>query len=216
MSAEFAATVFESFTRERTSTVSGIQGTGLGMAITKSIIDLMGGTIEVITAPGEGTEFVINVKFELQPQSNEEFGIRNEELNGAEEENIDFSKKRILLTDDIEVNREIAVMLLTQAGFNVDTAVNGQDAVDKVSASEPGYYDVILMDIQMPVMNGYEAAQAIRKLDNPELANIPIIAMTANAFSEDIQAVRDAGMNDHIAKPIDVNKMLATLKRILS
>ena len=215
MSAEFAATVFESFTRERTSTVSGIQGTGLGMAITKSIIDLMGGTIVVNTAPGKGTEFVINVKFKLQPKSKIE-EVENTSEEQTENNTIDFTQKKLLLVDDIEVNREIAVMILSQAGFNVDTATNGKEAVEKVAASNPGDYDVVLMDIQMPVMNGYEAAQAIRQLENKELANIPIIAMTANAFSEDIQNARNAGMNDHIAKPIDVGKMMETLTRILS
>ena len=214
MSAEFAATVFESFTRERTSTVSGIQGTGLGMAITKSIIDLMGGTIEVITASGKGTEFVINVKFELQPESEIEKAETDNQSAGSGDD-IDFTQKKLLLVDDIEVNREIAVMMLTQFGFTVDTATNGQEAVDKVAASNVGDYDIVLMDIQMPVMDGYEAARTIRALSNPQLANIPIIAMTANAFSEDIQAAKDAGMNDHIAKPIDVSKMIETIKKIL-
>ena len=214
MSAEFAATVFESFTRERTSTVSGIQGTGLGMAITKSIIDLMGGTIEVITAPDKGTEFVINVRFELQPESEiEKAETDNQSADSGSE--IDFTQKKLLLVDDIEVNREIAVMMLTQFGFTVDTATNGQEAVDKIATSNVGDYDIVLMDIQMPVMDGYEAARTIRALSNPQLANIPIIAMTANAFSEDIQAAKDAGMNDHIAKPIDVNKMIETIKKIL-
>ena len=213
MSEEFAATVFESFTRERTSTVSDIQGTGLGMAITKSIIDLMGGTIEVITAPGKGTEFIINVKFKLQPRSEiEEIESANLE---AKDSVVDFTQKKLLLVDDIEVNREIAVMILMQVGFNVDTAINGKDAVDKVATSNPGDYDAILMDIQMPIMDGYEAAQTIRKLDNPQLADIPIVAMTANAFSEDIQAAKDAGMNDHIAKPINIENMIDVLTKVL-
>ena len=215
MSAEFAAKIFESFTRERTSTVSGIQGTGLGMAITKSIVDLMGGTISVITAPNKGTEFIINLNFELQSESEIEKEETDNPLADSKSE-IDFSKKKLLLVDDIEVNREIAAMMLTQFGFNVETAVNGQEAVDKISASNVGDYDVVLMDIQMPVMDGYQAARTIRKLDNPQLANIPIIAMTANAFSEDIQAAKDAGMNDHIAKPIDVNKMIETITKVLS
>ena len=212
MSAEFAETVFESFTRERTSTVSGIQGTGLGMAITKNIIDMMKGTIKVITAPNEGTEFVINVRFELQEKSE----IEEESKIADENKNIDFTTKKLLLADDIEVNREIAVMILSQIGFQVETAVNGQDVVEKISNSKVGDFDAVLMDIQMPVMNGYDATQAIRKLENPQLANIPIIAMTANAFSEDIQAALKAGMNDHIAKPIDVNKMMETLTRVLT
>ena len=220
MSAEFAATVFEAFTRERTSTVSKIQGTGLGMSITKSIIDLMGGTIDVVTAPGEGTEFIIRVKLELKPELEkleaEEEAKAEENLSethGAEEETA-FANKKLLLVDDIEVNREIATMILMQAGFVVETAADGKEAVGKVSASKPGDFDAVLMDIQMPVMDGYEATRAIRKLDNPELAKIPIIAMTANAFSEDVQAAKEAGMNDHIAKPIDLKQMMETLKKI--
>ena len=211
MTKEFAAKVFEAFEREKTSTVSNIQGTGLGMAITKSIVDLMNGNIEVITAPNKGTEFIVQLKFELLDDIVEE-----ETENDTEQDNqINFKDKKLLLVDDIEVNREIAVMILTQAGFIVDTAINGKDAVDKLEASTPGYYDAVLMDIQMPVMNGYEAAQAIRKIENYKLAHIPIIAMTANAFSEDIQAAKAAGMNAHIAKPIDVPKMMETLKLIL-
>ena len=173
----------------------------------------MGGTIKVVTAPNEGTEFIINVKFELQPES--EIEQAEADAKAAEAKELDFTQKRLLLVDDIEVNREIAVMMLTQFGFNVETAVNGQEAVEKVAASKPGYFDVVLMDIQMPVMDGYEAARAIRALEDTKLASIPIIAMTANAFSEDIQAAKEAGMNDHIAKPIDVGKMMETLKSVL-
>ena len=211
MTKEFAAKVFEAFEREKTSTVSNIQGTGLGMAITKSIVDLMNGNIEVITAPNKGTEFIVQLKFELLDDIVEE-----ETENDTEQDNqINFKDKKLLLVDDIEVNREIAVMILTQAGFIVDTAVNGKEAVDKIASSNSGDYDAILMDIQMPVMNGYEAAQAIRSLENNKLANIPIIAMTANAFSEDIQAAKNAGMNAHIAKPLDVPKMMETLNQFL-
>ena len=119
------------------------------------------------------------------------------------------------MVEDNEVNREIASLILTEFGFQLDTAVNGKDAYEKVAASKPGDYDAVLMDIQMPVMNGYEATKAIRGLDNPELAQIPIIAMTANAFTEDIQAAKDAGMNSHIAKPLDIEKMIETLTEVL-
>ena len=184
------------------------------MAITKSIIDLMGGDIKVETVQGEGTEFIIQLEFKLQPE--DELIEESVKEVTEQEQKSDDKPKKLLLVEDIEVNREIATMILIQAGFEVDTAVNGQEALEKVAASKPGDYDAILMDIQMPVMNGYEAAQAIRKLDNPKLANIPIIAMTANAFSEDIQAAKDAGMNDHIAKPIDVGKMMETLNKVLN
>ena len=209
MTPEFAAKVFEAFERERTSTVSKIQGTGLGMAITKSIVDLMGGTIKVITAPGEGTEFIIEITFELAEDMQEEI------IDEKAAQVVDFTNKKLLLVDDIEVNREIAKMLLESEGFIVDTASDGSEAVKKVAESAAGDYDAVLMDIQMPIMNGYEAAREIRKLDNKKLASVPIIAMTANAFSEDVKNALDAGMNGHIAKPIDVPKMMETLAKIL-
>ena len=195
MNEEFAKKVFDAFERERTSTVSGIQGTGLGMAITKSIIDLMGGSICVDTAPGKGSEFIIRVAFEIVTRAETGADTEAETDSGAlVSKAIDFSKVRLLLVEDNEINREIATLVLEESGFMLEEAVNGKEAVEKISASAPGYFDAVMMDIQMPVMNGYEAAQAIRRLDNPALANIPIIAMTANAFAEDIQAAKDAGM----------------------
>jgi CheY-like chemotaxis protein len=128
---------------------------------------------------------------------------------------MDFTGRRLLLAEDNAINMEIAVMILSQAGFTVETAENGKEALDMVASSSPGYYDAILMDIQMPVMDGYEAARAIRALDNPELAEIPIIAMTANAFKEDEQAAEQAGMQGHIAKPIDLQKMMETIRTVL-
>ena len=214
MSKEFAERVFEAFERERTSTVSGIQGTGLGMSIAKSIVDLMGGTVEVITAPNAGTEFIVRVAFELVAGS-EADGETVREPERTESADLDFSRIRLLLVEDNELNREIATAVLTEAGFTLEVAVNGKEAVEKVAASQPGDFGAVLMDVQMPIMNGYEATKAIRALENPALSNIPIIAMTANAFREDIQAARDAGMNAHIAKPLDVAKMMKTLTQIL-
>ncbi len=211
MSPEFAATIFEAFTRERTSTISGIQGTGLGMAITKKIVDLMHGTIEVETEKGKGTEFIVRVDFPIVEDDPEPV----ESSDTAVENAIDFTKIKLLLVEDNEVNREIASLILEEFGFQLETAVDGKDAVEKFSASKPGEFQAILMDVQMPVMNGYDAARAIRQLKNPALANIPIIAMTANAFAEDIQTAKDAGMNSHIAKPIDIPKMIATLTEVL-
>ncbi len=210
MSEEFAQKVFEAFERERSSTVSKIQGTGLGMAITKSIVDLMHGDIKVLTKLDHGTEFIINVRYEL---TNEPVDDDEEQISADE---VDFNGKKLLLVEDIEVNREIAIMILEEVGFKVDYAVNGKEAVEKVANSKVGDYDLILMDIQMPVMNGYDAARAIRQLENPALAKIPIIAMTANAFSEDVQAAKNAGMNSHIAKPLDVPKMMEVLAEFLS
>lgn len=211
MTKEFAAKVFEAFERERNSTVSGIQGTGLGMAITKNIIDLMNGSIKVVTAPNQGTEFIINVSFKLSDKLPDE----SEQVEDDEQE-FHFDSIRLLLADDIEVNREIAVMILETAGFEVETAENGQQVVEKLAASTPGYYSAILMDIQMPIMDGYAASKAIRNLKDERLAKVPIVAMTANAFSEDVQAAKDAGMDDHIAKPIDVPKMMETLKKVIT
>ena len=211
MSKEFAEKMFNAFERERTSTDSGIEGTGLGLSITKSIVDLMGGTIEVLTSPGCGTEMVIRLKLKLAEAED----VQDTPQPASREEQMDFSGKRLLLVEDNMINMEIAQMILTQLGFVVETAENGRIAVDMVSASDPGYYDLILMDIQMPVMDGYTATKAIRALENRELAQIPIVAMTANAFVEDIRASEEAGMQGHIAKPIDVNVMIQTLTNVL-
>ena len=214
MSEEFAEHVFEAFARERTSTVSGIQGTGLGMAITKSIIDLMQGTIEVVTAPNEGTDFIVNVCFQLQTDEDAaETGTVGQQ--GRDVEKIDFSGVKVLLTEDMDVNRELASFVLSEKGFIVEEAVNGKEAVDKIAASQAGDFDIVLMDIQMPIMNGYEAAKAIRSLDDEKLNSIPIIAMTANAFREDVEAALEAGMNGHVAKPLDIVQLLTAIAECL-
>ena len=210
MTAEFAAHVFEAFEREKTTTVSGIQGTGLGMAITKRIVDLMGGTIRVITAPGVGTEFIVRVAF--APSAAE---TRQPETKQDEEAEVDFTGKRLLLVDDMEINREIAVAVLEMNGFIVEEADDSSKAVEMVQNAQPGYYSAVLMDIQMPTMNGYDAARHIRALENRQLAEIPIIAMTANAFEEDRRAAFDAGMNGHVAKPINVKSLMDTLRGTL-
>ena len=212
MSPEFAERVFDSFERERTSTVSGIQGTGLGMAITKRIVDRMGGSIRLKTAPGEGTEFIVSLVFPLV-QGSEPVPESGRAKHTAKKQ--DFSSMRLLLAEDNDLNREIALAVLEDMGFRMETARNGQEAVDILSASQPGHFDGVLMDIQMPVMDGYEAARAIRRLEDPALASVPIIAMTANAFAEDIRQAEEAGMNGHIAKPLDLEKMRATLAEVL-
>ena len=209
MTPEFAKKVFAAYERDRT--VSNIQGTGLGMSITKSIVELMGGTIDVETELGKGTEFIVRVDFPVLDEPEE---VETEQNTAAVKE-IDFSKVKLLLVEDNEVNREIASLILTEFGFGLDTAENGKIAVEKIAASKPGDFDAVLMDIQMPVMNGYEATKKIRELPDKKLARIPIIAMTANAFTEDIQAAKDAGMNSHIAKPLDVQKMIETLTEVL-
>lgn len=341
MSKEFVEHIFEPFERERNSTISGIQGTGLGMAITKNIVDMMNGTIEVTSEQNVGTECKVSFMFKLNaeerhPQVIHEFkdrralvidddfntcdsvsfmlqqlGLRAEwtlsgkeavlrtrqacsrgdnysvyivdcflpDMNGievvrrihketganvpvivltaydwtefeeeareagvsafcskplflselrnclsmivnAETENDDLPNKirtgRILLAEDNELNQEIAVAILTEAGFEVEVAEDGSVAVDMLTQSEAGYYKLILMDVQMPIMNGYEATQKIRALENKDHANIPILAMTANAFEEDKQAAIDSGMNGHIAKPIDIGKLMATLDKMIT
>ncbi len=346
MSEEFIRHIFEPFERERNTTASGIQGTGLGMAITKNIVDTMGGTIEVNSEQGKGTEFIINFDFRLQDEPKNvtvieglkdlralvvddnfttcdsvtrmlrQIGMRSDwvlhgkeavlhakqayelgdeyhayiidwflpDLSGLEvvrqirkivgdsapiiivtaydwtafedearkagvtafcnkpiflsdlrnilissagdvvlEQQLysepDLSEKlkglRLLLTEDNELNREIAEELLIGSGFIIDTAENGEAALEKVKNSEPGYYSLVLMDIQMPVMNGYEATKAIRALPNPKLAEIPIIAMTANAFEEDRKQALDSGMNAHIAKPINMDSLLCVIAEVL-
>lgn len=210
MAKDFAKKVFNAFEREKNSTISGIQGTGLGMAITKRIVDLMRGTIAVVTEEGIGTEFIFGVNFKLAPKP----AATPDETKPAERRT-DFTGIRILLTDDMDVNRKIAAAILQMHGFEVDEAKNGAEAVQMLKDAGANHYRLILMDIQMPVMNGYEASKTIRALDDKNLAAIPIFAMTANAFDEDKKAAADAGMNGHIAKPIDEKKLLDELAKVL-
>ena len=214
MSEEFKEKMFTAFERERTSTDSGIQGTGLGLAIVKNLTEIMEGTIDVDTAPGKGTEFIINLPFELADE-------RDLAEDGQEEEtakdlsDYDFSDKRLLVVEDNEINREIVTMILKEAGFKLDTAENGQIAIDKLLEGGPGHYDAILMDIQMPVMDGYTATRNIRAMEDPAIAGVPIIALTANAFEEDEKAAQRAGMQAHISKPIEVDVLMRTLAEVL-
>ena len=210
MSREFVDKMFTAFERERTSTDSGVEGTGLGLAITKRLVDLMGGTIEVLTSPGSGTQIIIRLKLKLATEED-----LQKDSSPEDEEEVDFTGKRLLVVEDNAINMEIACMILIQQGFQVDTAENGKIALDMVSSSPPGMYDAILMDIQMPIMDGYAATRAIRALDNKELADIPILAMTANAFQEDVQAAKEAGMQAHVAKPVDVTVLIKELKTVL-
>ena len=212
MSSEFVEKMFNAFERERSSTDSGVGGTGLGLAITKSIVDQMGGTIEVLTSPGSGTEIIIRLKFRIS--SEEEFRREADTRQPDSNTEADFSGRRILLVEDNAINSEIARMILEQMGFEVEAAGNGKEAVEMVANSEKGYYDAVLMDIQMPVMDGYAATREIRALADPSLAAVPILAMTANAFQEDVQAALDAGMQAHIAKPIDVDTLKKELKAL--
>ena len=207
MSKEFTASVFEAFERERTSTVSQTQGTGLGMSICKSIIDAMNGTIDIITAPNEGTEFIITVTL---PRFADSINKSADKKNKSRSR--DFSGKRLLLVDDMAINRQIATRLLEKLGFAVESAENGQAAVDTLTEKGADYYDAVLMDIQMPVMDGYEATRAIRQKSEMYFKCIPIIAVTANASDEDAQKATLAGMNGHISKPISPVELADTLE----
>ena len=211
MSEDFARRVFEPFEREQTSTVSGVEGTGLGMSITKSIIDLMGGTIDVTTAPGKGTEFVVELDLELAPEPD----LATAPADAPASAPTDFSGRRVLLVEDNEINRDIATLILRDLGFEVESAENGRLALDALAAAEPGHFDVVLMDVQMPVMDGFEATRAIRALDDPVRAAVPIVAVTANVFVEDVQVALDAGMDAHLPKPLDVPMLVDVLGELL-
>ncbi len=206
MSEEFITHIFELFSRERNTTASGIQGTGLGMAITKSIVDMMGGKIDVRSKQGEGTKITVIFSFKTAPE--EEYDGAGK---GADSEN-SLPTGRILLTEDNELNQEIASDILTDAGFTVEIANNGREAIDMLLTASAGYYRLILMDVQMPVMNGLEATRAIRALHDQSRANIPIIAMTANAFEDDRREAFSAGVNGHIPKPVDVDVLMKAIE----
>lgn len=219
---EFLDKVFQAFEREKTSTLSGIQGTGLGLSITKSIVELMGGKISVTSEVGQGTEFVVKIVFLLQDVEEDNMlevdleQLRAKEAQEKQKEMKElFAGKRILLVEDNDLNREIAKAILADEGLIVDEAVNGKIALEMVSQAEPGTYEVVLMDIQMPVMDGYEAARQIRSLSNMAQANVPIVAMTANAFEEEKRKALASGMNGHISKPIEVAVLFETIKQII-
>ena len=207
MSEEFQKHIFEQFARERTSTVSKIQGTGLGMAITKSLVDMMGGRITVKSEQGKGSEFTISLRF---PIGEAKTGQTPPAAKASA-----FTGKKLLVVEDNELNLEIASTLLKEAGFEVDTAENGKIAVEKVEAASADRYDLILMDIQMPEMDGYEATRRIRALPDAKKAALPIVAMTANAFEDDRKNALRAGMNGHIAKPLDIQKLFQVLSELL-
>ena len=210
MSQEFQQHIFEPFERERTSTVSKVEGSGIGMGIVKKLVELMGGTVEVESKIGVGSTFTVTIPSRIV--SEEEVQAKRE-VNPADKESLRGT--RILLTEDNDLNAEIATELLQEEGCTVDRAKDGVECVDMLEKAADGTYQIILMDVQMPVMNGYDAARKIRRMDDPQKANIPIVAMTANAFSEDRQVALEAGMNDHIAKPIDMSVLVPTLRKYL-
>ena len=210
ISQEFQKHIFEPFERERTSTVSKVEGSGIGMGIVKKLVGLMGGTVAVESKIGVGSTFTVTIPCRI---ASEDETQAKRETNPSDQKCL--CGTRILLTEDNDLNAEIATELLQEEGCTVDRAKDGVECVDMLEKAANGTYQLILMDIQMPVMNGYDAAKKIRRMEDPQKANIPIIAMTANAFTEDKQVALDAGMNDHIAKPINMNVLVPTLRKYL-
>ena len=212
MSQEYLGKIFESFSRERTTTTSKINGTGLGMAIVKKYVDLLGGTIDVKSELGKGSTFIVTLKYKI---ADENYYLNKQEEN-FEVDNKTLDGKHILLAEDNDLNAEIAITILERAGLKVDRVENGIECVNKVIENPYGAYDLILMDIQMPKMDGYKATEEIRNLQDKEKACIPIVAMTANAFEEDKKKAFDAGMDGHIAKPINIEDLFVVLTDILN
>ena len=210
MSQEFQKHIFEPFERERTSTVSKVEGSGIGMGIVKKLVGLMGGTVEVESKIGVGSTFTVTIPCRIASENEIQ---AKRAADPADRESLRGT--RILLTEDNDLNAEIATELLQEEGCTVDRAKDGVECVDMLEKAANGTYQLILMDVQMPVMNGYDATKKIRRMDDPQKANIPIVAMTANAFSEDKQVALDAGMNDHIAKPINMSVLVPTLRKYL-
>ena len=212
MSEEFQKHVFEIFEREQDSTNSGVEGCGIGLTIIQELTKLMGGTITVHSVLGQGTEFVIDLKLEVVSEESEKYFAENENsiTTGC------FHGKRVLIVEDNELNREITSELLKDEGFLIEEAANGVEAIDKVIHSRSGYFDLILMDIQMPVMDGYKATREIRRMKESALAGIPIVALTANTFEEDKKKCFAAGMNGQIEKPINRRIIRNTLANILN
>ena len=208
ISQKYIPHIFEAFTREKNSSESGIMGTGLGLRIVKSFVDLMDGSVIVQSEPGKGSSFIVEIPCRIV---SEEKRIDQAEQSLPENP---LKYKRILLVEDNELNMEIARTILQDAKAEVEVAADGAIAVAMLQKAPVGYYDVILMDIQMPKMNGYQATEAIRKLPD-ERAQVPIIAMTANAFEEDRQAAFAAGMDDYLAKPIEIDKLLRKIVKVL-
>lgn len=210
MTDEFLKHIFEPFERERTSTVSGIQGTGLGLAICRNIVNLMGGEISVESEVGKGTTFTVSLSFKLADPADVEKDVKQESVPSGS-----FKGLKVLLVEDNELNAEIAESILKEAGFVVDTVNDGAVAVERIRTAELGQYDVILMDVQMPVMDGYEATRQIRAMHRSGISSLPIIAVTANAFEEDRMLALQAGMDGHVSKPIEISKLMDMLKTVL-
>lgn len=210
MSEEFQKHIFESFSQERSSSDSGIEGSGLGMGIVKKLVDLMNGKITVQSKPGAGSTFTITLPLKIANAEERNPKHADGQLNIKKLEG-----KRVLLVEDNDLNAEIATELLTEEGIMIERAENGVACIDMLNKAKQNYYSLILMDIQMPIMNGYEASRRIRELKDGNKSQIPIVAMTANAFEEDKKMALTSGMNDHVAKPIDMNVLLPTIMKYM-
>ena len=211
MSADYQKTLFDPFTREECSGTNKVQGTGLGMAITKSVIDLMGGSISVESATGKGTRFEVVLEFPIDTEA--DTVQKAQALPEEEETTSPLSGMKFLCAEDNAINAEILQMLLETKGASCTICPNGQEIVDAFASVKPGDYDMILMDVQMPVMDGLEATRRIRSGENPLGRTIPILAMTANAFLEDMQKSKEAGMDEHLSKPVDISALEQVVKR---
>ena len=212
MSREYLPTLFEPFSREQNTATGKVRGTGLGMPIVKKMVDLMGGSLEVESELGKGTVFTFTLMHKIADRKYYSQRIEKVKASNMGES---LSGKHVLLAEDNDLNAEIAVTILEEAGMDIERVEDGIQCVNRVEQMSPGTYDLILMDIQMPNMDGYQATQCIRHLDDKTKAEIPIIAMTANAFAEDRKRAFDAGMNGHIAKPIDIEKLGAVILSVL-
>ncbi|MBE8951498.1 MAG: response regulator [Quinella sp. 3Q1] len=211
MTEEFMKRMYETFEREETSTKTGHISAGLGLAITKKLLDAMGGSIEAVSKKGEGTTFTVGLPFKIYREEDSKTFV--EEIKEFPDDN---QSHRILLVDDIELNRMLAETILEESGFSVETVADGVEAVEVFVKHPPGYYDLVLMDIQMPIMNGYEATRAIRSLDRPDAKVLPIIALSANSRDEDKRMSMESGMNYHIAKPFDVVQLIAAVNKYIA
>ena len=210
MSEEFMEHIFDEFAQEDNGARTKFEGTGLGMAITKRYVDLMGGTITVESKKGEGSTFIVELPLELTDESK----IQKQDHPVA---NVDLTGVKILLAEDNDLNAEIAMVQLEEQGIRVTRAYDGKEAMKTFTENPPDTFDMIFMDIMMPEMNGYEVTEAIRSIpDRPDAYRIPIIAMTANAFAEDVQASLDAGMNGHLSKPIVMEEVVKAIARNLN
>ena len=210
MDRAFLEKIFTPFERENNTTVSGVPGTGLGLPIAKSLAEMMDGTVEVESAPGTGSTFSVTLTLRLAADFQPAPGGESGEPPAVR----DRDRGKILVVEDNELNQEIERELLEAEGFRVDTVWNGQEALERMKAARPGEYAVILMDIQMPVMDGHEAARAIRALPDRAVAGVPIVAVSANAFEEDRRRSAESGMNAHLSKPVDIAELMEVIGRL--